>query len=126
MSRSQPQTHQSERLIMSSRIPTPPPPTGDPPFTPKRGKLTIRELADALYEGSSKVQNLAEELARTHGKADALSFFSMMEPDVQNFWCGIAKQLIDHSKHWLPNEGSGCILDAEETERLKKLPRVES
>lgn len=88
-------------------------------------KLTVEELACALYEGTPHLQNLAEKLARQHGKAGALSFYDMMGDNIQNFYRGIAKQLIDHASHWLPNEGSGCVLDDEERARLKALPRIE-
>lgn len=88
-------------------------------------KLTIEELACALYEGMPQLSNLAESLARTHGKAEALTFFDLMGEDVQNFWFGIAKQMIDHATEWEKNKGSGCVLSQRERERLKSLPRVE-
>lgn len=91
---------------------------------PADAKLTVDQLACALYEGTRHVQNLAEKLARTHGQAQALTFYGMMGDDVQNFWRGIARQLIDHSRHWRPNEGSACVLGEEEQERLFKLERV--
>lgn len=87
-------------------------------------KLTVEELAEALYEGTPKLQNLAEKLARQHGRAGALSFYSLMNKDVQNFWCGIAKQLIDHAKEWQPNKGCACVLSEKESLRLKTLPRI--
>ena len=87
-------------------------------------KLTLEELACALYEGTPHVANLAENLARQHGKAGALSFYDLMGDDVQNFWRGIAKQLIDHAREWKENEGSGCVLSGRESKRLKALPRV--
>jgi hypothetical protein len=87
-------------------------------------KLTVDELAEALYEGSGHLQNLAEKLARQHGKAGALSFYSLMGDDIQNFYRTIAQQLIDHAKHWQPNQGSACVLDDEEMVRLHKLPRI--
>jgi len=87
-------------------------------------QLTLDELACALYEGTQHLSNLAEKLARQHGKAGALTFYDMMGDDVRNFWRGIAKQLIDHAGEWQGNEGSGCILSARETERLKTLLRV--
>ena len=86
-------------------------------------KLSVRELADALYEGLPHVQNLAEKLARQHGRAEALSFFNMMGEDVQNFWMGIAQQLIDHASQWEANQGSACVLSTTEMNRLAKLPR---
>jgi hypothetical protein len=89
------------------------------------GNLTLEELACAMYEGMPHIQNLAERLARQHGKAEALSFYDMMGDDVQNFWKGIAKQLIDHAKEWEKNQGGGCFLSKKESERLKNLPRVE-
>ena len=88
-------------------------------------KLTLDQLAEALYEGTPHLQNLAEKLAREHGQAGALSFYGLMGDDVQNFWRGIAKQLIDHASEWQANEGSGCILSERERARLKALPRVE-
>lgn len=91
---------------------------------PGGGKLNISQLACAMYEGMPHVQNLAEKTARTHGKAGALSFFDMMGDDVQNFWRGIAKQIIDHSREWQESQGSCCILSDRETQRLKDLPRV--
>ena len=87
-------------------------------------ELTLDELACALYEGTPHLGNLAEALARQHGTADALTFFDMMGEDVQNFWRGIANQIIDHAKEWQPNQGGGCVLSDSETARLKALPRV--
>ena len=87
-------------------------------------KLSLDQLACALYEGSPHLQNLAEKLARQHGKAQALSFYTMMGKDVQNFWKGIAKQLIDHAAEWQANEGSCCVLSQKETDRLKAMPRI--
>jgi hypothetical protein len=87
-------------------------------------KLTQEELAIALYEGMPQLSNLAESLARTHGKAGALSFYGLMGEHVQNFWRGIAKQLIDHAAEWEANEGSACVLSKREKERLLALPRV--
>lgn len=86
--------------------------------------MNIDELAEALYEGKPTLHNLAEELAREHGKASALSFFGLMGDNVQNFWRGIAKQLIDHAKEWEPNVGSGCVLSQKELKRIRELPRV--
>lgn len=87
-------------------------------------KLTADQLAEALYEGTPHLQNLAEKLARQHGKAQALTFYSMMGDDVQNFWRGIAQQLIDHAAEWRRNQGSGCVLSERERERLRQLPRI--
>jgi len=87
-------------------------------------KLTIDELAEALYEGTPHLQNLAEKLARQHGKAGALTFYRMMGANIQNFYKGIAKQLIDHAKEWEENDGCACVLSKKESERLKNLPRV--
>lgn len=88
-----------------------------------KDKLTTKELACALYEGTPHLQNLAEKTARNHGEAEALSFFGMMGEDVQNFWMGIAQQIIDHSKEWKKNNGSACVLSNKERERIKKLDR---
>lgn len=87
-------------------------------------KLTTEQLAEALYEGTPHLQNLAEKLARQHGKAGALSFYGMMGDDVQNFWRSLAKQMIDHAAEWQPNEGSACILGQTERSRLSGLPRI--
>jgi hypothetical protein len=88
-------------------------------------KLTVEELACALYEGMPHLQNLAEKTARHYGNGcTALSFFDLMGPHVQNFWMGIAKQIIEHSKEWEKNQGSACCLSKREQERLKNLPRV--
>jgi hypothetical protein len=87
-------------------------------------KLTVDQLAEALYEGTPHLQNLAEKLARQHGKAGALSFYRLMGDDVRNFYRGIAKQLIDHAAEWEPNKGSSCSLSERERDRLKQLPRV--
>lgn len=86
-------------------------------------KLNVRQLAEALYEGLPHVHNLAEKLARQHGKAGALAFFNMMGEDVQNFWMNIAQQLIDHAREWENNRGSCCILSEKEDERLRNLSR---
>lgn len=87
-------------------------------------KLTVDQLAEALYEGTPHLQNLAEKLARQHGKAGALSFYGLMGEDVRNFYRGIAKQLIDHAKEWQSNQGSSCILSERERDRLAQLPRT--
>jgi hypothetical protein len=87
-------------------------------------KLTVDQLAEALYEGTPHLQNLAEKLARHHGKAGALSFYGLMGDDVQNFWRGIAQQLIDHAQEWETNSGSSCVLSDKERDRLRALPRV--
>ena len=89
-----------------------------------KNKMSVRELANAMYEGTSDVKNLAEECARKYGSAGALTFFGMMGPDVQNFWMGIAKQIIDHSREWKENEGCACALSVREQQRLAELPRV--
>lgn len=89
-----------------------------------KAKLTIDQLAEALYEGTPHLQNLAEKTARQHGKAQALSFFALMGDDIRNFWRGIAKQIVDHASEWEPNQGSACILSERERARLKSLPRV--
>ena len=88
-------------------------------------KLNVAELACALYEGMPHLQNLAEKTARHYGQGcEALSFFDLMGPDVQNFWMGIAKQIIEHSKEWERNQGSACVLSERERKRLRELPRV--
>lgn len=86
--------------------------------------LTLSQLAEALYEGTPHLQNLAEKLAQQHGLADALTFYGMMSDDVQNFWRGLAKQMINHASQWQPNKGSGCVLSESERARLAKLPRI--
>lgn len=90
---------------------------------PHSEKLTVEELAEALYEGTPHLQNLAEKLARQHGKAQALSFFHMMGDDIKNFYMHIAQQLIDHAKEWEDNKGSSCCLSEKEMKRLNELPR---
>lgn len=86
-------------------------------------KLEPIQLAESLYEGTPHLQNLAETLARNHGKAGALTFFANMGEQVQNFWLTIAQQLINHASEWEENEGSGCCLSDKEMKRLKLLPR---
>lgn len=86
-------------------------------------KLSVGELAEALYEGTPHLQNLAEKLARHHGNAQALTFFRMMGDDIKNFYMGIAQQLIDHAKEWKENKGSACCLSKKEIARLGALPR---
>lgn len=89
----------------------------------RKAKLTVKHLAEAIYEGTPHVQNLAEKLARQHGKAEALTFFNMMGDDIQNFYMNIAQQLIDHAKEWEKNIGSACVLSKKESKRLEKLER---
>ena len=60
---------------------------------PKDGKLTVDELACALYEGTRHLHNLAEKLARQHGKAEALSFYDMMGSSVRALWNGLNRGL---------------------------------
>lgn len=87
-------------------------------------KLTVKQLAEALYEGTPHLQNLAEKLARQHGReCKALTFFGMMGDDVQNFWMGIAQQIIDHAAEWEANQGSACMLSEKEQMRIAELPR---
>jgi len=90
---------------------------------PRDSKLKPIQLAEALYEGLPHLQNLAETLARQHGKAGALTFFPMMGEEVQNFYLIIAQILIDHASEWEENKGSACCLSEKEMERLKSLPR---
>lgn len=87
-------------------------------------KLTVDQSAEALYEGTPHLQNLAEKLARQHGKAQALTFYDMTSEDVRNFWRTIAQQLIQHSTQWESNSGSACVLSADERARLKAFPRI--
>lgn len=84
-------------------------------------KHNIESLANALYEGLPTLQNLAEEMARQYGKAEALTWFKMMGDDVQFFWKDIARQIIEHSKEWEKNVGCSCGLSKKETQRLQKL-----
>ena len=84
-------------------------------------KHDIDSLAKALYEGLSTLQNLAEEMARQYGKAEALTFYDMMGEDVQFFWKDIAHRIIEHSTEWEKNEGCACILSKKESRRLKEL-----
>lgn len=85
-------------------------------------KLSVDELAEALYEGMPHLQNLAEKLARQHGKALALTFYGMQGEGVKNFWRDIARRLIAHSSQWQVNDGSCCVLSKAEHERLQSLP----
>lgn len=84
-------------------------------------KHNIETLANALFEGLPSLENLAESMARQHGKARALSFFGFMGEEVQFFWEDIARQIIEHSKEWGENEGSCCVLSKKEKARLKEL-----
>lgn len=94
-------------------------------ITDLNAKLTVDQLAEALYEGTPHLSNLAEKLARQHGKAGALTFYSMNSEVVRNFWRGLAKQMIDHAAEWEPNVGSSCVLSKRELVRLAALPAVE-
>lgn len=88
-------------------------------------KLDLEQLACALYEGiPGHLYNLAEKLARQHGRAGALTFFDMQDDDVRNFWVLIARLLVDHARGWDPNEGSACVLTRDERVRLANLPRA--
>ena len=73
-------------------------------------KLTVDQLAEALYEGLPHLQNLAEKLARQHGQAQALTFYGMNSDDVRNFWRGIAKQRRLPSRLQLGSRGSLLLL----------------
>ena len=84
-------------------------------------KFTTETLAQALYEGFPTLYNLAEEMARQYGKADALSFFQLMGTEVRFFWEDIARQIIEHSKEWEENEGGCCVLSKKESARLEQL-----
>ena len=90
---------------------------------PKTDKLTVGELACAIYEGMPHVQNLAEKMARQHGKAGALTWFDMMGEDVQNFFLHIAQQLIDFGAGWEESTGSSCQPSEELMKTLRELPR---
>ena len=87
---------------------------------PHDAVLTADELAEALYEGTPHLQNLAEKLARQHGEAGALCFFSMQSEYVKDFYRSIAEQLIAHASHWQENEGCACVLDQQERDHLIK------
>lgn len=91
---------------------------------PHDAKLSTEELACALYEGTPHLQNMAEKLARQHGKAGALSFYDLMGDDVQNLYRQVAGMLIAHASEWEENAGSACNLSARESARLQALPRV--
>ena len=82
---------------------------------------SVEELAWHLYEGVG-LENLAERMAVSCGRATALAPFQLMDDDVQRFWQDIARQIIEHSRCWLPNEGCACVLCPEESERLRGLP----
>ena len=84
-------------------------------------EFTTDSLANALYEGTPDLSNLAENCARQFGKSGALSWYGMMGEDVQFFWKDIARQIIEHSKEWQENQGCGCVLSEREYSRLKKL-----
>lgn len=88
----------------------------------RESKLTVAQLAEALYEGTPHLQNLAEKLAKQHGKAECICPFPMVGPRVQNFWMTIAQMMIDHSQEWVENKGSSCELSNTEMLRLKELP----
>jgi hypothetical protein len=88
---------------------------------PHPGLHDADSLAEALYEGTPHLRNLAETLARTHGRAEALTFYRMQGQDVQKFWRRIARLLIEHSTEWEPNQGSGCVLSKREVKRLSAL-----
>jgi hypothetical protein len=97
----------------------PPKRLGETPNTP----LTPEQLACALYEGTPHLMNLAENLARQHGQAEALCPFDLQGQEVKDFWIRIANQLIYHAQQWLPNEGSACRMTDAEVERLRELSR---
>lgn len=80
--------------------------------------LSVDQLAEALYEGTPHLTNLAEKLARQHSKAEALCFFQMQNGIVKKFWCDIAQQLIDHASQWAENQGVCCVLNKSEVKRL--------
>ena len=86
-------------------------------------KLTTYELAMAIYEGTPHLENLAEKLAQHHGQAECICPFVLAGSDIQNFYMGIAQQLIDHAQEWQENKGSSCVLSDKEVKRIKELPR---
>lgn len=86
-------------------------------------KLTVKQLAEALYEGTPHLQNLAETMARQHGQVGGLTWFAMMPEDVQNYFFHIAQQLIDFGKGWTKNEHSATVLTPEFKKLIAELPR---
>src|SRR4051812_24615712 len=78
-------------------------------------KLTVTELAQALYDGYPHLQNLAEKLTRHHSRAGMVAPFEMRDALTHNFWCAIATQLIDHASNCNP----GPSLDEREAARLE-------
>ena len=82
-------------------------------------KLNTKELAEALYEGTPHLQNLAEKLARHYSGAGALCFYSQQYPEVKKFYEKIAQMLIDHACGWEPRQSGGCELKPNELQRLK-------
>ena len=65
---------------------------------PHDKKLSVEELAEALYEGTPHLQNLAEKLVRQHSNVGALPFYHMTSKGMQKFWVTIAQKLINYSK----------------------------
>jgi hypothetical protein len=84
-------------------------------------RFSVKTLAHALYEGFPNLHNLAECMARQHGKAKALSYYSLMGDDAHSFWEDIARQIIEHSSEWEESEGGCCILSEKERARLSQL-----
>lgn len=72
----------------------------------REAPLSREMLAQALYEGTPHLINLAEKMARQYGKADAIPFYAMTSDKIREFWLSIADQIIEHSKHYGPNNGS--------------------
>ncbi len=81
--------------------------------------LSIKELAEALYEGTPHLQNLAEKLSRQHSKNGALCFYSQQYNEVKLFYEDIARQLIEHANGWEPRQSGGCELKPAELTRLQ-------
>lgn len=89
---------------------------------PHDEKLDALLLAEALYEGTPHLQNLAEKLARQHGQAQALPPFMLLGESLKNYWVLLAEEMIAHAEQWLPNQGSACVLSSEERDRINALP----
>ena len=90
-----------------------------------KAKLSRAELAEALYEGTPHLENLAEKLARQHGEAGALCFYPMQWEDIKAFWEDIAGQLIEHSKEWIERNDGCCELSKKEEDRLREKYKIE-
>ena len=59
--------------------------------------VDVEELASALYEGRTSLQQLGAALARQYGEGGKPLWYKQTAECEKGFWRSIAQQLVDHA-----------------------------